>query len=172
MEGAKIGKKTGRNQSMQDIGSWVGSFRKLPGSSFNSQESKVCYRSPNPSLNPYSQRYLIFLPHAILLLTKITGTSDQGRVIGLCGFFLQTSVLLCSYLSHSSQTNLQFNNNKYYLIQLLEDDAQRNFSVWMRWGRGNDIYYGFSELSFRKLEVIQWPEDSLRLNWWTGSSVT
>ncbi|XP_021569919.1 poly [ADP-ribose] polymerase 2 isoform X2 [Carlito syrichta] len=34
-----------------------------------------------------------------------------------------------------NQTNLQFNNNKYYLIQLLEDDDQRNFSVWMRWGR-------------------------------------
>uniref|UniRef100_A0A452R650 Poly [ADP-ribose] polymerase n=1 Tax=Ursus americanus TaxID=9643 RepID=A0A452R650_URSAM len=34
-----------------------------------------------------------------------------------------------------SFTNLQFNNNKYYLIQLLEDDAQRDFSVWMRWGR-------------------------------------
>ncbi|XP_024617108.1 poly [ADP-ribose] polymerase 2 isoform X2 [Neophocaena asiaeorientalis asiaeorientalis] len=34
-----------------------------------------------------------------------------------------------------NQTSLQFNNNKYYLIQLLEDDAQRNFSVWMRWGR-------------------------------------
>ncbi|XP_014420278.2 poly [ADP-ribose] polymerase 2 isoform X1 [Camelus ferus] len=34
-----------------------------------------------------------------------------------------------------NQTNLQFNNNKYYLIQLLEDDVQRNFSVWMRWGR-------------------------------------
>uniref|UniRef100_A0A8C7ES47 Poly [ADP-ribose] polymerase n=1 Tax=Neovison vison TaxID=452646 RepID=A0A8C7ES47_NEOVI len=34
-----------------------------------------------------------------------------------------------------NQTNLQFNNNKYYLIQLLEDDAQRHFSVWMRWGR-------------------------------------
>ncbi|XP_021494725.2 poly [ADP-ribose] polymerase 2 isoform X1 [Meriones unguiculatus] len=34
-----------------------------------------------------------------------------------------------------NQTNLQFNNNKYYLIQLLEDDAQKSFSVWMRWGR-------------------------------------
>ncbi|XP_037358824.1 poly [ADP-ribose] polymerase 2 [Talpa occidentalis] len=38
-----------------------------------------------------------------------------------------------------NQTNLQFNNNKYYLIQLLEDDAQRNFSVWMRWGRVGKI---------------------------------
>ncbi|XP_043914187.1 poly [ADP-ribose] polymerase 2 isoform X2 [Protopterus annectens] len=34
-----------------------------------------------------------------------------------------------------NQTNLQFNNNKYYIIQLLEDDNKRNFSVWMRWGR-------------------------------------
>ncbi|XP_077317278.1 poly [ADP-ribose] polymerase 2 isoform X2 [Lithobates pipiens] len=34
-----------------------------------------------------------------------------------------------------NQTNLQFNNNKYYLIQLLEDDSVKNFSVWMRWGR-------------------------------------
>ncbi|XP_057713748.1 poly [ADP-ribose] polymerase 2 isoform X2 [Corythoichthys intestinalis] len=34
-----------------------------------------------------------------------------------------------------NQTNLQFNNNKYYLIQLLEDDAAKVFSVWMRWGR-------------------------------------
>ncbi|XP_035489725.1 poly [ADP-ribose] polymerase 2 [Scophthalmus maximus] len=34
-----------------------------------------------------------------------------------------------------NQTNLQFNNNKYYLIQLLEDDISKVYSVWMRWGR-------------------------------------
>ncbi|XP_023280201.1 poly [ADP-ribose] polymerase 2 isoform X2 [Seriola lalandi dorsalis] len=34
-----------------------------------------------------------------------------------------------------NQTNLQFNNNKYYLIQLLEDDNSKVYSVWMRWGR-------------------------------------
>lgn len=34
------------------------------------------------------------------------------------------------------QTNLQFNNNKYYLIQLLQDDSAKAYSVWMRWGRG------------------------------------
>ncbi|MED6258162.1 Poly [ADP-ribose] polymerase 2, partial [Ataeniobius toweri] len=34
-----------------------------------------------------------------------------------------------------NQTNLQFNNNKYYLIQLLEDDGFKVYSVWMRWGR-------------------------------------
>uniref|UniRef100_A0A3P9HMI1 Poly [ADP-ribose] polymerase n=1 Tax=Oryzias latipes TaxID=8090 RepID=A0A3P9HMI1_ORYLA len=34
-----------------------------------------------------------------------------------------------------NQTNLQFNNNKFYLIQLLQDDGSNSFSVWMRWGR-------------------------------------
>ncbi|XP_063074541.1 poly [ADP-ribose] polymerase 2 [Engraulis encrasicolus] len=34
-----------------------------------------------------------------------------------------------------NQTNLQFNNNKYYLIQLLQDDNSKTYSVWMRWGR-------------------------------------
>ncbi|XP_068197339.1 poly [ADP-ribose] polymerase 2 [Antennarius striatus] len=34
-----------------------------------------------------------------------------------------------------NQTNLQFNNNKYYLMQLLEDDSSKVFSVWLRWGR-------------------------------------
>uniref|UniRef100_A0AAQ5XD06 Poly [ADP-ribose] polymerase n=1 Tax=Amphiprion ocellaris TaxID=80972 RepID=A0AAQ5XD06_AMPOC len=38
-------------------------------------------------------------------------------------------------LSLILQTNLQFNNNKYYLIQLLEDDSPKAYSVWMRWGR-------------------------------------
>ncbi|KAM7536273.1 hypothetical protein Aperf_G00000083460 [Anoplocephala perfoliata] len=34
-----------------------------------------------------------------------------------------------------NQTNLQHNNNKYYLGQVLEDDNGGNFSVWFRWGR-------------------------------------
>lgn len=34
-----------------------------------------------------------------------------------------------------NQTNIQFNNNKYYIIQLLENDSAHVYSVWMRWGR-------------------------------------
>lgn len=34
-----------------------------------------------------------------------------------------------------NQTNIQFNNNKYFLIQLLKDDSRNTYSVWMRWGR-------------------------------------
>ncbi|XP_055722375.1 poly [ADP-ribose] polymerase 2 [Salvelinus fontinalis] len=34
-----------------------------------------------------------------------------------------------------NQTNLQFNNNKFFLIQLLQDDSVKAYSVWFRWGR-------------------------------------
>ncbi|VDP63272.1 unnamed protein product, partial [Schistosoma mattheei] len=34
-----------------------------------------------------------------------------------------------------NQTNVQNNNNKYYIIQLLKDESINNYSVWFRWGR-------------------------------------
>ncbi|KAK6185449.1 hypothetical protein SNE40_007679 [Patella caerulea] len=34
-----------------------------------------------------------------------------------------------------NQTNLGNNNNKYYLIQLLEEDNKKSYHVWQRWGR-------------------------------------
>ena len=33
------------------------------------------------------------------------------------------------------QTDAADNHNKYYIIQLLEDDTQKAYSVWLRWGR-------------------------------------
>ncbi|KAG8140727.1 putative Poly [ADP-ribose] polymerase protein [Naja naja] len=49
-----------------------------------------------------------------------------------------------------NQTNLQFNNNKYYLIQLLEEDNARNYSVWMRWGREKTKNEWDKRASFQK----------------------
>ncbi|TKR81223.1 hypothetical protein L596_015131 [Steinernema carpocapsae] len=34
-----------------------------------------------------------------------------------------------------NQTNIQNNNNKFFLMQLLEDDHSKRYSVWFRWGR-------------------------------------
>lgn len=34
-----------------------------------------------------------------------------------------------------NQTNIGTNNNKYYILQLLEDDDKKVYSVWFRWGR-------------------------------------
>ncbi len=36
-----------------------------------------------------------------------------------------------------NQTNLQYNNNKYYLIQLVEKNNSKNYSVWLRWYKTN-----------------------------------
>jgi len=46
----------------------------------------------------------------------------------------------CSYfVVFHVQTNVKNNNNKFYIIQLLEDNDSRKFSVWFRWGRGEYI---------------------------------
>uniref|UniRef100_A0A0R3RG07 Poly [ADP-ribose] polymerase n=1 Tax=Elaeophora elaphi TaxID=1147741 RepID=A0A0R3RG07_9BILA len=34
-----------------------------------------------------------------------------------------------------NQTNAQYNNNKYFIIQLLESDIEKRYWVWFRWGR-------------------------------------
>jgi len=34
-----------------------------------------------------------------------------------------------------NQTNIQNNNNKFYLIQLLENRLGGDYCVWLRWGR-------------------------------------
>ncbi|KAL5022263.1 hypothetical protein ScPMuIL_001418 [Solemya velum] len=34
-----------------------------------------------------------------------------------------------------NQTNVSNNNNKYYLIQLLEENTKKAYHVWQRWGR-------------------------------------
>ena len=36
-----------------------------------------------------------------------------------------------------NQTNLKNNNNKFYILQLLQDNSSKRYSVWFRWGRGN-----------------------------------
>jgi hypothetical protein len=38
-----------------------------------------------------------------------------------------------------NQTDVMNNNNKFYVIQLIEADAGGRFWVWNRWGRG--LYY-------------------------------
>ena len=48
----------------------------------------------------------------------------------LAHYFVPLNLLLFAL-----QTNLQYNNNKYYLIQLIESLKDASYIVWMRWGR-------------------------------------
>ena len=34
-----------------------------------------------------------------------------------------------------NQTNVSHNKNKFYVIQLLEEDSKKSYYVWFRWGR-------------------------------------
>lgn len=40
-----------------------------------------------------------------------------------------------SFYGLTFQTNVGNNNNKYYIIQLLEENGKKAFHVWQRWGR-------------------------------------
>lgn len=43
------------------------------------------------------------------------------------------------YQATLNQTNLSTNNNKFYIIQVLESDDNKEFFSWNRWGRLGDI---------------------------------
>jgi len=69
-----------------------------------------------------------------------------------------------------NQTNIQSNNNKYYLIQLLEKDAGKGFAVWMRWGRvgysgQNSFTVCGSDLEKAKSVFVKKFNDKTRNSW-------
>jgi len=46
------------------------------------------------------------------------------------------------------QTNISHNNNKFYVLQLLEDDNKSSWWVWTRWGRGTFCQHGTASLTY------------------------
>ncbi|RUS87948.1 hypothetical protein EGW08_004303 [Elysia chlorotica] len=57
---------------------------------------------------------------------------DQCPLVGKASVFEAGKVVWDCMLN---QTNIANNNNKYYLIQLLQQDTSKTFYVWLRWGR-------------------------------------
>ena len=62
------------------------------------------------------------------------------------------------------QTNVGANNNKFYIIQLLQSDSNANqFYVWNRWGRvgvrGQMRLFGPMDLSGAKALLRHHPAD-------------
>ncbi|TPX68181.1 hypothetical protein SpCBS45565_g03249 [Spizellomyces sp. 'palustris'] len=67
-----------------------------------------------------------------------------------------------------NQTEIKANNNKFYIIQVLEEDAGRNYYLWTRWGRVGQN--GMNKLeSLSKEQAIRGFErkfyDKSRNNW-------
>uniref|UniRef100_H2LCY5 Poly [ADP-ribose] polymerase n=1 Tax=Oryzias latipes TaxID=8090 RepID=H2LCY5_ORYLA len=84
-------------------------------------------KSPSKTLNGSVHRKGVFLKTVV----KTVVMKGRAPVDPECNAKLG-KVFFCVLLT---STNLQFNNNKFYLIQLLQDDSSKSFSVWMRWGR-------------------------------------
>uniref|UniRef100_T1IJ17 Poly [ADP-ribose] polymerase n=1 Tax=Strigamia maritima TaxID=126957 RepID=T1IJ17_STRMM len=69
-----------------------------------------------------------------------------------------------------NQTNLQYNNNKFYKIQLLEDNNSNFYSVWLRWGRVGQrgqfklTEYGYDLSSAKTLFEAKF-KDKTKNNW-------
>lgn len=38
-----------------------------------------------------------------------------------------------------NQTNIENNNNKFYLLQVLKHDSQETYYTWFRWGRVGQV---------------------------------
>ena len=74
----------------------------------------------------------------------------------------------------SLQTNVMNNNNKYYLIQLLEDNRAKKYYVWQRWGRGTEnpiwvLLCGKILFLIQPVQNLHW--DSLQLFYCQNFSV-
>ncbi|KAJ8011790.1 hypothetical protein DPEC_G00061910 [Dallia pectoralis] len=76
-------------------------------------------------------------------IVKIVVMKGKAPVDSECKAKLGKAHIFCEgndvYDVMLNQTNLEFNNNKYYLIQLLQDDNAVVYSVWCRWGRVGKI---------------------------------
>uniref|UniRef100_A0A0B7ABP7 Poly [ADP-ribose] polymerase n=1 Tax=Arion vulgaris TaxID=1028688 RepID=A0A0B7ABP7_9EUPU len=61
-----------------------------------------------------------------------TPVDDQCPVANKCGVYESGKIVWDCMLN---QTNIANNNNKYYLIQLLQESGKSGYYVWQRWGR-------------------------------------
>ncbi|XP_052818983.1 poly [ADP-ribose] polymerase 2-like isoform X2 [Mya arenaria] len=69
-----------------------------------------------------------------------------------------------------NQTNVANNNNKYFLIQLLEDDKGKTYYTWLRWGRvgysgQNNLIRCGPSLEAAKKQFLKKFQDKTKNDW-------
>ena len=70
--------------------------------------------------------------------TKSVGQKSSSKVDTLCPIGHEATILKEDgevWECMLNQTNIQNNNNKYFLLQLLVDEAKGKYYTWFRWGR-------------------------------------
>jgi poly [ADP-ribose] polymerase len=78
-----------------------------------------------------NEDYHVYIENNIAYDCMLNQVSGDQIIISMFVSFFFRIILFLSI----NKTNLQFNNNKYYLIQLLEQDKNKSYGVWFRWGR-------------------------------------
>ncbi|VDP00762.1 unnamed protein product [Soboliphyme baturini] len=73
-------------------------------------------------------------------LTSLPQQSERGAAVDPeCTTKVKTAHVFCEgndiYDATLNLTNVLENNNKFYILQILKDNATQNYSVWFRWGR-------------------------------------
>ncbi|KAK3085759.1 hypothetical protein FSP39_008277 [Pinctada imbricata] len=76
-----------------------------------------------------------------------------------------------------NQTNVGNNNNKYYIIQLLEENAKKSYHVWQRWGRvgysgQNNLVPCGPDLDQAKKIFTKKFQDKTKNDWYSRASFT
>ncbi|ELU14708.1 hypothetical protein CAPTEDRAFT_122874 [Capitella teleta] len=75
----------------------------------------------------------------IIISVKTLVVKGKAPVDPECSSKISTAHVYCDgcdvYDAMLNQTNIGHNNNKFYLMQILKDDAKEAYSVWFRWGR-------------------------------------
>lgn len=68
-----------------------------------------------------------------------------------------------------NQTNIGQNNNKFYIIQLLQRSPSQQYALWTRWGRvgetGQNACKNFSVFESAEKEFCKKFKDKTKNNW-------
>ena len=70
--------------------------------------------------------------------TKSVGKKSSSKVDTLCPIGHKATILKEgdeAWECMLNQTNIQNNNNKYFLLQVLVDESKNQYFTWFRWGR-------------------------------------
>ena len=105
--------------------------------------------------------------------TKSKGQKSSSKVDTLCPIGHKATIFKEGnevWECMLNQTNIQNNNNKYFLLQLLVDESTGQYSTWFRWGRvgyngQNDLKQWGGNLENAKNHLMKKFSDKTKNQW-------
>lgn len=104
-------------------------------------------------------------------LKSATGKKGKAKIDSSCSLSRHDNVEICEdYDCMLNQTNIGNNNNKFYIIQLIQStDSKNTYYCWNRWGRvgeaGQSKLTFFADLNSAKKDFEKKFKDKTKNNW-------